>query len=309
MQELRILLFGKFSVQWGNQELETLEGGKVQELFTYLLLYRNRPHPRESLATLLWRDSPVGQSKSYLRKTLWQLQTALEAQTKSGDTDLLHVDTDWIQLNAAASVWLDISRFEQAFERVCDIPGTDLSTAAADEVAQTIQLYRGDLLEGCYQEWCLFERERLQRMYLIMLEKLMNYSEAHGEFEAGLLYGTQVLRYDPARERTHRRLMRLHYLCGNRTEALRQYARCVDVLHRELDVAPARRTLALYQQILSDQLPSPNSGEPAGSTSSQATLLRNALRHLETLQNTLIETQNRIQHDIEAIELSLQDLD
>ena len=40
-------------------------------------------------------------------------------------------------------------------------------------------VYRGDLLEGCYQDWCLFERERLQNAYLAMLDKLM--VRCHGD--------------------------------------------------------------------------------------------------------------------------------
>ena len=80
--KLTISLFGKFSVQFGNRTIDDLEKCKVQELFSYLLLHRDRPHPRENLANLLWSDVSTAQSKSYLRKALWQLQTALNAQPK-----------------------------------------------------------------------------------------------------------------------------------------------------------------------------------------------------------------------------------
>ncbi len=64
-----------------------------------------------------------------------------------------------------------------------------------------MDLYRGDLLEGWYQEWCLFERERLQNAYMLMLDKLMGYCEAHSEYEQGLVYGDLILRLDHASER------------------------------------------------------------------------------------------------------------
>ena len=44
-------------------------------------------------------------------------------------------------------------------------------------------------------------------------------------FAEPLAYGARILHCDRARERTHRRLMRLHFLAGDRTAALRQYPR------------------------------------------------------------------------------------
>jgi DNA-binding SARP family transcriptional activator len=66
MSILRVSLFGKFRVQLGEQVMTSLNVRKVQELFCYLLLYRDRPHPREALASLLWGDSSTAQSRKYL---------------------------------------------------------------------------------------------------------------------------------------------------------------------------------------------------------------------------------------------------
>lgn len=48
--------------------------------------------------------------------------------------------------------------------------------------------------------------------------------------------------------------MRLHYQAGNRTAAIHQYETCVTALHKELDVGPARRTVALYRQICNEPI-------------------------------------------------------
>ena len=73
-------------------------------------------------------------------------------------------------------------------------------------------------------------------------------------YEEGLAYGARTLRFDGARERTHRRMMRLYYLAGDRTDALRQYDRCVAALRRELGVSPSAHTVALYNQIRRERL-------------------------------------------------------
>jgi len=38
---------------------------------------------------------------------------------------------------------------------------------------EAVRLSYADLLEGWYQDWCLYERERLQNIYLLILDKLM----------------------------------------------------------------------------------------------------------------------------------------
>lgn len=309
MNVLHVSLFGKLHVQLDGQVLTGLNARKAQELLCYLLLYRDRPHPREALADLLWGGNSTARSKKYLRQALWQLQAALDCQSEPTDGRLLIVEPDWLQLNTEADLWLDVAVFEQAFDPARRVPGRELDASRARTLHSAAQLYRGDLLEGWYHDWCLYERERLQNMYLAMLDKLMGYCEAHHDYEAGLAYGTCILRFDLARERTHRRLMRLYCLAGDRTAALRQYERCAAVLDEELGVRPAKRTLVLYQQIRADQLDG-LAAAPVGSgtvvASTVATPLE-ALSQLRRLQACLTNALHQIRRDIQAIELTLND--
>jgi len=288
---LRIFLFGKFDVQYGEQVLTGLDARKVQELFCYLLIFRKSPHLRESLAALLWGGNSTARSRKYLRQALWQLQSAIEPS-------VLLLDPEWVQFNREADIWLDVELFEQAFTKVQGVPGQELTLQGAQALKDAVQLYRGDLLYGCHQDWCLFERERLQTMYLAMLDKLLGHCEAQGEYEIGMIYGACILRYDRARERTHRRLMRLHYLAGNRTAALREYEACVAALDEELGVGPAKSTVALYEQIRADQLGGPTRAPAEGT----ADALDRVLHRLERLQTALVDMQQQIQRDIQAVE-------
>jgi DNA-binding SARP family transcriptional activator len=308
MSTLRVFLFGKFRVQSGEQTLAHLSAHRAQELFCYLLLHRDRPHPRETLAGLLWGESSTAQSKKYLRKALWQLQTTLDAHTDSPAARVLLVDSDWVEINPQADLWLDVAVFEQAFSSVQGVPGKELDRQRAQSLQSAIDLYRGDLLEGWYQDWCLYERERLQNLYLAMLDKLMGHFEAHQDYEAGLACGSLILRYDRARERTHRQLMRLYYLANDRTAALRQYERCVAYLDEELGVKPAKRTVALYEQIRADKLEGPDSAPPAEAHAEprMATpILIEALDQLKQVQLILADTHHQVQQNIQAMELFL----
>jgi DNA-binding SARP family transcriptional activator len=307
MCALSVRLFGRLTVHHDGHVVEGLEAYRVQELFSYLLLHRERVHPRETLAGLLWGDTPAAQQKKYLRQAIWHLQTALEAHSSPGDAQVVLVEPEWVQINPKADLWIDQARFEQAIDQVRDVPGHQMDGPSIGALRAAADLYCGDLLEGWYQDWCLFERERLQNIYLVMLDKLIGACEARREYEAGLAYGARILRSDRARERTHRAIMRLHFLAGDRTAALRQYASCVTVLREELDVQPDRRTLALYEQIRADQFVRPvqtpadqRNGDLSGTVS-----LPEVLSQLRGIRAVLADIDGQLQRQIEEVEMAL----
>lgn len=308
MSTLRISLFGQFHIQCGEEILTHLLSRKLQELFCYLLLYRDRSHPRETLASMLWGNSSTAHSKKYLRQALWQLQNSVKSRDEGENRQLLLVNPDRICLSPDAEVWIDVAILEQAFARTRGVSGAALDAQQAQVLSDAVDLYRGDLLEGWFQDWCLYERERLQNMYLALLDKLMDYCEANKECEVGLGLGTRILRYDGARERTHRRLMRLYCLAGDRTAALRQYDQCVSALRQELAVKPAARTVMLYQQIRTEQFPDPTQSlftdssvhSPPGS---QWHEMVDQLRHL---RESLTKAQDELQRAIRAVETAMK---
>lgn len=290
--------------------MQGLDACKAQELLSYLLIYRDRPHARETLAGMLWSECSTEKSKKYLRQALWQLQTALESQGQSGgSSQVLLVEHDWVQFKLNAGLWFDVALFEQAFALSQGSSGRNMDAHQAEAIQLAVQLYKGDLLEGWYHDWCLYERERLQNMYLAMLDKLMNYCEAHRQYERGLTYGSLILRFDRASERTHRQLMNLQYLSGDRTAALRQYERCVNALDEELGVKPDKRTASLYQQIKADHVDAAPlaPAELPPETEAAPVSLSELLGRLKQLQTILAGVQRRVQNDIKAVELALND--
>lgn len=291
MVEWAIHLFGKLRVEYGNLESTCLVTGKAQELLAYLLLHRHRTHHRETLAGLLWENNTRSQSLKHLRQVIWQLQSELNKISGKDSAEIMLVDTEWIGLNPDVSLWLDVALFERAFEHARETPGCKLDEESVGMLQDAVELYQGDLLEGDYSDWCLYERELFQNMYLNMLGKLIGFCEACREYETGIAYGNRILEYERAHESTHRHLMRLYYLAGNRTAALRQYERCLAALKEELDVRPTRSTSRLYEQIKADNLLFSPTGERFDD---QQQLLPELLHSLQQMQNVLAELQKQV---------------
>jgi DNA-binding SARP family transcriptional activator len=306
MPKLCIRLFGRFAIASDGKVLDGFDGKKIQELLCYLLLYRDQPHPRETLAGIVWGDLPSAQSKKALRNALWHIQSALHIDAVTLEQQLWHIESDWIQIQPDTAFWLDVSAFDQVFRRVRSTRGRDLSPELVKQVEDAVELYSGELLTGWYQEWCLAERERLRDAYLLMRDKLVGYCEAHQLYEAALIHAEQILRFDRTRERTHQRLMRLHYRAGFRDAALRQYAHCAAALAEELAVKPSRATVELYEQIRADRLDEPAVAFQPNSSPIPTTLIPELLAQLRQLQSHLTVLETQVQSDIHAVERILR---
>lgn len=307
MASINVRLFGKLSISRDGQESSNFTCGKSQELFGFLLMHRESLHTREKLATLLWADYSTSQAKQCLRQTLWQLKTLLGGAGSSG-VDLLLVNAEWVGIAPKADLWLDIAAFEETYKAVKSIPPEQLEENEIEMIGRAVDLYQGDLLASCYEDWCLCERERFRDMHLILLQKIMCYFEVHRMFDRGLEYGETLLRFDHAHERTHRIMMRLRYFNGDRTGALHQYRRCREALAKELDVVPSERTENLYQQILSgkSELISSRIIQPLSNIESATASLPEILSLLQQIVILLPEIEKRVYLDLQAIEQNLR---
>jgi DNA-binding SARP family transcriptional activator len=294
--EFRVRLFGTLEIRWDAGPSQQLEGHKARELFCYLLLARGRRCSREGLATLLWPDSPPDKSKKYLRQAAWRVHATLDSPARPAGR-MLTARPEWLQIAPNAPVWCDVEEFEAALGDL-EQPGAEpLDLAHARRLRDAIALYRGDLLENWYQDWCLFERERLQNAYLTVLDRLCSFHEQRIEPGPAIGFALRILRVDPARERTHRSLMRLYLLAGDRTAALRQFDRCQVALRDELGVPPAEETIRLYQSIRGD-------GTPHGHHAPGGELERLAasVEALRRLQPYLTELHSQLERHIATLD-------
>ena len=216
--------------------------GRTRTLFAYLLLHRSVPTARPQLAYTLWPDTSDKQAQTNLRTLLFRLRRGLV----DGDR-FLAVTRGTVQLRTDAPLDMDLFEFERLLA-TADDARTD--NERAQNLAQAVAIYRGDLLPDCYDDWIAPERERLRDLYLHALERLIGHHEEQRHYEAAIGQAQRLLRSDPLHEATYHRLMRLYALNGDRAGALRVYHACVDTLQRELDVEPGVKIEEAYQRLL-----------------------------------------------------------
>lgn len=301
MAKIHINLLGNFSVRYKENKVAGFEILKVKELFCYLIINHDKILSREKVSSRLWGNQcTTEKSKKYLRDTLWRLKSSLNAASfpKKG---FLHVEPEWLQLISNESVHIDTLNFEKVYKSVKNISPNDINEEQTRRLDEVVETYQGNLLENWNQEWCDFERERILHMYILSLDKLARISLKQKKFEAGHSYVQKILKYDNARERTHRLKMLMYAKSGNRIGAIRQYKKCAAILRKEMDVEPSRLTKELYRKIKKDS--SRVGFKPARPSSDKAhTHLNELVSELEHLTQSL----NQIQINIGLIKSALQ---
>ena len=231
---LRIHLLGNPQVFAGDEPVTLPAPAKAFALWAYLLLKRARPFPREQLAYVLWPDETESEARANLRRHLHLLRKQLPQ-----DANWILATRSTLQWNPDAAYWLDVALLDRFAGE----------TASEEEWAAVVDCYRGDLLEGFYDDWVLTERSRLRQRYLHILEQRVALQKAGGDLRGAIHTTQRLLACDPLREEPYRCLMELYYRAGDRAAALREFERCQTLLRVELETEPMPETLALRDAI------------------------------------------------------------
>jgi predicted ATPase/DNA-binding SARP family transcriptional activator len=263
MAQLSITLFGSFQVTLDNRPVTNFGTDKTRALLAYLAVEAQRPHRRDALAGLLWPDSPHTKARQSLRQALSQLRQTLNDQTCA--VPFLLIDRETAQFNPDSDYWLDVAAFTALAEKSRAHRHQHLESClpCMRRMDEMVNLYGGSFLGGffladsnAFEEWATLQREYLQRQMMDALDRLLDYHQRRGDIGQAIQMARRQVQIEPWREETHRQLMHLLALDGQRSAALAQYRTCQRALAEELGVEPTTETTAFYARIRdSDQGP------------------------------------------------------
>ena len=111
-------------------------------------------------------------------------------------------------------------------------------------------LYRGDFMQGGYDDWVEEQRSYYREQFLRMLESLAAVAEREQDWVRAMDLAQRILRDDPFREDIHCLVMRAHAALGNRVAVKEQYETLRGLLQKELGVEPAMQTQKAYKELV-----------------------------------------------------------
>jgi DNA-binding SARP family transcriptional activator len=232
-----------------------------QRLLAFLTLLG--PAVRAVVAGTLWAEVPENRALGSLRTTIWRINHAVPG--------LVTVERG--RLAVADFVSVDVAEFiGAAAARFRGNGGTGLSSPAHSPLhSPSPELRLRELLPGWYEDWVVFERERLRQLRLHDLEAEAARLCARGEYGVALETALEAVRNEPLRESAHRAVILIHLTEGNFAEALQEYERFRKLLADQVGVEPSVELSCLV-------LRGSGGEEPAGSPGSRTLCRRGPCR-------------------------------
>lgn len=239
---MRLRLLGEPVIERGTGlDVERLE--RHDAALLALLALRGRVQ-RGLLAELVWPDEPPKQAHLSLRQRVFRLRKTSPG-VLAGDKEALWLE-EGLRHDLGAEELLQATR---DFELL-----GNLHYPAGDALAELVRTLR--------EQWAA-ERARLLEHEALRLQQSGRLDEAAGIAE-------RLALCQPTSELAHRLCMTLHYLRGDRSQALSAYERCRTKLQTMLDIGPAPETVELAKVLAAGEMP----GRMAALSGASAALLK-----------------------------------
>jgi DNA-binding SARP family transcriptional activator len=250
MTHLQVQVLGKLRLWHDDMVIDRFPTRRVEELLAFLLLNQRREHTREHLIDILWPDHPPSNGRASLSTALWRMNTVFQNMGLPPD-QYLSSSRDWVSLEPTQPLFVDAVEFEGYLDRAEKEREREQRLA---NLNKAVNVYKGVFCDGIYSEWCLIERERLDRRYLWALGVLMADLVQKRSYQEAIAHGEAIISTDPLREEVHRALMLCFWKMGDSAGGIRQFQTCARLMQKELGILPLPETIDLYRNIIEDRV-------------------------------------------------------
>jgi DNA-binding SARP family transcriptional activator len=252
---LQINLFEPLRVQLGDRPPidESYPRRKAKALFVYLYLNRGRQISKYQLLADLWPEAEIAEP-GRVKHTVQVLRAALEGPRPAAGWRVIQERGGFYFFNSTLQRRSDVEDFDEQFELGRHARKTGQPEVALEHYRRAIELRRGPFLaEFRYDDWAAAEIARQHDLYLVALEEGARLESTEGNYARAIELLRAAIFEDPLHESSHVELMRVLWLAGRRTEALRAYHRLREILAKRLEVEPQAQTTRLYEAIRRDE--------------------------------------------------------
>jgi DNA-binding SARP family transcriptional activator len=242
--KIKILALGEPAIYLTGKIIMNWRMTRTMELCFFLLDW-NRPVRKEQIITALWPEVDDRTDHTF-HTTLYYLRKVL-----GGECVVLQSGTYVLQLKNlyGDEIWYDVEEFKKYYSQARQALAEGNDQQARDLFLAMLELYRGNYLQAFFNDWCIARRDELLNAYLDAHCSLASLAWRHEAFDESIQHCQHVLAVDPSQEEAYYYIMRCYIRQGKKSQALRQYRRCKEILQQELGVAPGQAIQRLYQHI------------------------------------------------------------
>ena len=222
---------------------------RARDILCFIASRRHRRASKDTIIDTFWGEADFEAVEKNFHPTVSHVRKALNSNQPVKQNFLLYRDGDYL-LNQDFPYSIDIEEFDRL------VAEGEAARRAGDEqrfveaYERALSLYRGDFMQGSYDDWVDEQRSYYKEQYLRMLETLAVAAQKREDWPRSLQLAQRILADDQFREDVHCMIMRAHAALGNRAAVKEGFEHLRRVLRKELGVEPAAETQRVYKGLM-----------------------------------------------------------
>ncbi|MDH6708750.1 DNA-binding SARP family transcriptional activator [Kitasatospora sp. MAA19] len=247
MGEFRFSVLGLMRAQRGTTMLK-VGSPQQQAMLAVLLLRPGHGASATDLIDALWGEEPPGTAMTTVRTYAWRWRKILRSEEPDATNVLTSVGDGYRLVLPKHAV--DAAQAEELAAQAERTAAAGEPQQARDLLNQALELWQGEPLTGIPGPFAQRQRQRLQELWLTLLEERIALDLTLGRFSRCIPELTSLTTEHPLHERAYGLLMRALYQAGRQADALAVYRSARQLFLAELGVAPGPELDLLHQRIL-----------------------------------------------------------
>jgi LuxR family maltose regulon positive regulatory protein len=223
---------------------------RARDILCFIASRRHRRASKDTIIDTFWGEADFDAVEKNFHPTVSHIRKALNSNQPVKQNFLLYRDSDYL-LNQEFPYRIDTEEFDRLVAEAEAAKRAGDMARHLSAYEEALALYRGDFMQGSYDEWVEEQRSYYREQYLRMLEVLAVAAQKQDEWSRSLQLAQQILGDDQFREDVHCMIMRAHAALGNRAAVKDQYEHLRRVLRKELGVEPAAETQKIFKGLMS----------------------------------------------------------
>lgn len=221
---------------------------RARDIFCYIATRKNRRVPKDVLIEAFWGDEDPAVIEKNFHPTISHIRKALNSRQPLKQNFIVFRDGSY-QLNPEFTYQIDTEEFAAAIADAEAAKKAGDGEALRTNLERAHSLYRGEFMEGSYDDWADEARQHYQEQLSRVLNGLAKQAVADKQWTAALKYSSEILALDPYREDLHRLTLKVLAAQGKPAEVKKHYDKMQKLLKEELGVEPSAETKKLYKEL------------------------------------------------------------
>jgi LuxR family transcriptional regulator, maltose regulon positive regulatory protein len=210
---------------------------KYKLLLCMLFVSNNRQLTKDRIIDVFFQDASVESSDNLFHQAVSNIRSSLKTGKETKDSNkttenYILYEGKSLKLNPDYLYYSDIEEFDSLInDSIVAVTNSDRITY----LKSAIELYRGDLFEGFYEDWCETLREEYRNKYIICMEKLLYLFEVENSLIEIPVFAEKLILSDKLNSTAYFSIIWSLFKQGKKQSARDKYEQYKKIYKTELD--------------------------------------------------------------------------